>query len=57
MSKRRTRQQKISALAKNIVAPIPRSDAYFTSDLTRTVWVAILALFLEIMIKLYLERG
>lgn len=64
MSKRRTRQQKEVVAAKNAffrasspAEAIPKNSAYFASDLTRTILVTILALFLEIMLKLYLERG
>ena len=64
MSKRRTRQQKEAAAAKSAffrasspAEAVPKKGAYFASDLTRTAGVTILALFLEIMLKLYLERG
>ena len=39
------------------IETVSKKSVYFTSDLTRTVGVTILALFLEIMLKLYLERG
>jgi len=64
MSKRRTRQQKEAIEAKKAffkvnspIETVSKKSVYFTSDLTRTVGVTILALFLEIMLKLYLERG
>lgn len=64
MSKRRTRRQKIASGVKKdlnkgeLVEKQPHGiDKYLKVDLTRTVLVTILALFLEIMLKLYLERG
>ena len=64
MSKRRTRRQKEAATTKSAffkvsspVEAVSNNSAYFASDLTRTAGVTILALFLEIMLKLYLERG
>lgn len=63
MSKRRTRRQKLALAAKSAVATANSSniktvkaDTYLKADLTRTIVVTILALFLEVMLKFYLER-
>ncbi len=63
MSKHRTRNQKLASQAKKLelaVQEVTSSPQKISSnlrqDLTRTAWVTILALFLQVALALYLNK-